>query len=115
MGHPKGNKTIGQNSSHTDTAELISSGIPVGNLAFVDILTKEEVSEGHSPHRMLILITVTGQAAWIKFEEANGDTVIKGTRVPKNGVFIMEVGTMYFGGLSAMAELPSSVLYIQVL
>lgn len=109
------NKKIGQTTAHTDTAELISPGISVGNLISVKILDREIVAEGQNPTRMLIAINVQSKDTWIKFQPAAMDNDKKGILLQKGETLILEVENMYFGEISAIADLATSDVYVTAL
>ncbi len=109
------NKKIGQTTAHTDTAELITSAISVGNLVSVKILDKETVAEGQNPIRMLIAINVQNKDTWIKLQPAAMDNDKKGILLQRGETLILEVENMYFGEISAIADIATSDVYVTVL
>jgi len=106
-----GNKTIGQSTSHTNTA-TISNMIPVGTGTSVKILDAEIVAEGQNPTRMGIIISAVKKDIFVKFQPASTDNDTKGIFIPKDSTLVINVSDMYFGEISAISASGNAEVYV---
>jgi len=109
------NKTIGQTTGHTDTAQLISDKIDCNDSTSTTVLAAEVVSEGQQPQRLRISIAVRAKNVWIKEQAASVDDDQKGIFVKKDQTVTWTADGMYFGEISAIGDNGTAELYVTVL
>ena len=100
-------------TNHSDST-FVPDMIEVGEDDWETILESENLGQGEESNRLEIVISVGEKEAFIRYEEAEGNTR-KGIRIMKDERYVIVESRMPSGEISALGDGGDSEIFVHVL